>query len=98
MDLAERLLAEQLADGEEIPVPAAILEHDQRPAGHGGGRDQLLGLRDRGRERLVDDDRGSRGERREALLEVDVGGEASTTRSKRCSSISSGDSTISARG
>ena len=45
-------------------------------AGCGRGRDELLGLGDGCREGLVDDQRGARGERRQALLEVDVGGRA----------------------
>ena len=71
---AERSLADQLADGEEVPVPAAVLEDHERPFGRSRRCDELLGLGDGRREGLVDDEGGSGGERRQALLEVHVGG------------------------
>ena len=44
--LAERFLAEQLAHGEEVAIPAAVLEDHEGQPGRSRGRDQLLGLGD----------------------------------------------------
>ena len=76
MHLAERARSDDLADREEISVPAAILEDDERPLGGRRGSDELLGLGDGCREGLVDHERGARRERRQALLQMHVRGRA----------------------
>ncbi len=53
-DLAQASVLDETAHGEEVVVPATVLEHRQAPVDALGQRDQRLGLGGVQRERLVD--------------------------------------------
>src|SRR5438105_2581748 len=54
--VTERALGEQPPRGQEVAVPAAIMESGETPAGGGRLVQQRLGLVGRDGQRLVDDD------------------------------------------
>ena len=69
---AERTFRDQSFDGQEVAVPAPVLEDREHAVGILGRGDQLLRVADGGNEGLVDDNRCTRIQCRQALLEVGV--------------------------
>lgn len=57
LDVTERAVVDQLADGAEVVVPAAVLEDGEQQAAVLGERGELLGLGGGRGQRLVDDHR-----------------------------------------
>lgn len=55
-DAAEAALGEEVAEGDEVDVPAAVLENGEMPALGFGQGDELVALCARGAEGLLDDD------------------------------------------
>jgi hypothetical protein len=72
MHLAEHALADEAGHGEEVAVPATVLEDGERPSDLFRLGDELLRVAQAGHERLVDHEGRTGLERGDALLEVHV--------------------------
>ena len=73
-DVAERAGGDQLLDGEEVAVPAPVVEHDERPLHRGGGGDERLGRGNGWCERFVDDNCSPGFQRRKPLFQMGMRG------------------------